>query len=478
MVQMKRASGVLMHVSTLFGDYSIGSLGKNAKKFIDFLSECGFSYWQTLPFCMPDGYNSPYKSFSAFSVNPFFIDLELLFEKGYITNAELSGARQNTPYSCEYERLGKERLDLLKVASKKAPRKEIKDFIKENPHIGSFCRFMALKSANGGKEWQKWTVKEYDDDELFMWEFTQYEFISQWLDIKKYANEHGVKIIGDLPMFVDADSSDVYFDRKSFMLDAKGYPSSVAGVPPDYFSEDGQVWGNPHYNWDVMEKDGFSWWRDRLTHTLTLFDGVRIDHFRGLESFYSIPYGAKNAKKGKWVKAKGREMIDAVRDITECKLIIAEDLGAITPEVEALVKHSTYLSMKVMQFGFLSEEDCDHRPHNYINGCVAYTGTHDNNTLLGYVWELPERDRKMLFNYCGYEGDLHGKYEDNIFRTLFASAAGLTILPIQDLLMFGNNTRMNIPGKSDGNWAFRITEENLRSIDREKFKKLNKLYGR
>ncbi len=475
---MKRASGVLMHISTLFGDYSIGSFGKNARKFVDFLVEGGFSYWQTLPFCMTDKYNSPYKSFSAFSVNPYFIDVEILADKGYITKDDLMGAKQLTPYSCEYKRLYEERFALLAKASKKAPKEAVAAFMQEHPKIAKFCEFMALKTANDNAEWQEWDKDTYDADDLFMWQFTQYEFFEQWLSLKKYANDRGIKIIGDMPMFVDLDSSDVYFDKKSFLLDKDGNPASVAGVPPDYFSADGQVWGNPHYDWDEMEKDGFSWWRARFEHMLTLFDGVRIDHFRGLESYFSIPYGETTAKNGKWVKAKGKQMLDAVRDITEGKLVIAEDLGDITPEVIDLVEYSTFPGMRVMQFGFLSDDDTPHRFHNYINNCIAYTGTHDNNTLLGYVWEMSERDRKHLFAYCGYTGDLHGAYDEAIIRSLYASAAGIVILPIQDLLMFGNDTRINIPGKADGNWEFRITEENLKSVDIKKYKKWHALYGR
>ncbi len=467
-----------MHISTLFGDYSIGSFGKNARNFVDFLADCGFTYWQTLPFCMTDFYNSPYKSFSAFSLNPYFIDVDILCEKGYITNEERNNEKQTTPYSCEYGRLYEKRYKLLASASKKAPRKEVEQFMKNHPHLSKFCEFMALRTANDQKEWQSWTKDTYDKDELFMWQFSQYEFFEQWLALKKYANDKGVMIIGDMPMFVDGDSSDVYFGREQFLLDEDGHPASVAGVPPDYFSADGQVWGNPHYNWDVMEKDGFTWWKDRFNHMLTLFDGVRIDHFRGLESYYSIPYGEKTAKNGKWIKAKGKEMLDAVRDITEGKLVIAEDLGDITQEVLDLVEYSGFPGMRVMQFGFLSEGDTPHRFHNYTPNCVAYTGTHDNNTLLGHVWEMPERDRRHLFDYCGYTGDLHGNYDESIIRTLFASSAGLVILPIQDLLLFGNDTRINIPGRAEGNWEFRITEENLSRVNKERYKKFNKIFGR
>ncbi len=475
---MKRTSGVLMHISTLPGEYSIGSFGKGAKAFVDFLSDCGFTYWQTLPFCMTDAYNSPYKSYSAFSLNPYFIDLEILYEKGYITIEELQSSRQKAPYACEYERLARERLALLSRASKKAPKRRVLEFIEKNPHIAKFCEFMALKTANGGAEWHNFKADTFNEDELFFWQFTQYEFTQQWLDIKAYANSKNIKIIGDMPMFVDIDSSDVYFSREQFLLDKEGRPTSIAGVPPDYFAENGQMWGNPHYDWDAMENDGFSWWRDRLGHMLTLFDGVRVDHFRGLESYFSIPADAENAKSGKWVKAKGREMLDSVKDITDGKLVIAEDLGDITEEVNELVKHSGFPGMRVLQFAFLSPEDTPHRPYNYINNSVAYTGTHDNNTLLGYVWEMPEGERERLFAYCGYKGDLHGDYSDAIIRTMLASAAGAVIFPIQDLLHFGSDTRINIPGKSTGNWSFRITEKNLSSVDRDYYKKLNELYGR
>ncbi len=475
---MKRSSGVLMHISTLFGKYSIGSFGKEAREFVDFLSDAGFTYWQTLPFCITDSYNSPYKSYSAFSLNPYFIDLEILYEKGYISLADLEHAKQKTPHACEYDRLSRERMPLLAKAAMKAPRDKVEAFIAEHPKIAEFCEFMAIRSANGNSSWQDFKALSYSEDELFVWQFTQYEFFVQWMELKSYANAKGIKIIGDMPMFVDIDSSDVYFSKDQFLLDGEGNPKSIAGVPPDYFAEDGQMWGNPHYDWDAMEKDGFSWWRERFDHMLTLFDGVRVDHFRGLESYFSIPYGAKSAKDGKWIKAKGREMLDAVKDITVGRLIIAEDLGDITEEVNELVKYSTFPGMRVLQFGFLSHEDTTHRPHNYINNSVAYTGTHDNSTLLGYVWEMPEDARRHLFDYCGYKGDLHGNYADSIIRTMLASASGTVILPIQDLLLFGNDTRINIPGKSSGNWAFRITKENLHAIDKAYYKHLNELYGR
>ncbi len=475
---MKRSSGVLMHISSLPGDYSIGSFGRNAKEFIDLIADCGFSWWQVLPFYMADEYNSPYQSYSAFSSNPYFIDLEILYNKNYIDKTDLENARQKTPYACEYDRLKKERLPLLLKASLKAPKNKVEEFISEHPYIDEFCRFMALKEANDNCAWNEWTNQNFDDELYFMWKFIEYEFFEQWLDLKKYANDKGIKIIGDIPIYVAYDSSDVYYHKDMFMLDKENIPISVAGVPPDYFSADGQLWGNPLYDWDELEKDNFSWWKNRLNHVLSLFDGVRIDHFRGLESFWSVPYTAKTAKEGKWVKAKGEVFIDAIKSISKDKLIIAEDLGEITPAVEKLVEYSGFPGMRVFQFGFLSDGDNPHKCHNYTKNSIAYTGTHDNNTLLGYVWELDERNRKNMLEYCGYTETNWDNCYSSIIRTIFASSAGLVILPIQDLLLYGSDTRLNVPGRAEGNWSFRVTKEQLGNISKEQYKKFNTLFNR
>jgi len=476
--KMKRSSGVLMHVSTLFGDYSIGSFGENARYFIDFLEKSGFSYWQVLPFYMADEYNSPYQSYSAFSANPYFIDLDILEKKNYISKEDIEKAKQETPYSCEYDRLKKERLDLLFKASLNAPREEINSFIEKHPYVAEFCKFMALKQANDEKPWIECTTDNINEDILFMWKFIQYEFFTEWQEIKEYANSKNIKIIGDIPIYVAYDSSDVYFHKELFQLDKENIPTAVAGVPPDYFCADGQLWGNPLYDWDKMEADDFKWWKDRLTHMLSLFDGVRIDHFRGLESYWSVPYGAKTARDGKWEKAKGEAFIDAIKSVADDKLIIAEDLGDITEEVEKLVDYSGFPGMKVFQFGFLSDGDSPHKCHNYKNNSIAYTGTHDNNTLLGYVWELDDKNRKNMLEYCGYFDDNWDNCYDSIIRTIFSSSAGLIIFPVQDLLLYGSDTRLNVPGRAEGNWAYRITKEQLDGIDTEKYKKLNKIYNR
>ncbi|MBR6807264.1 MAG: 4-alpha-glucanotransferase [Clostridia bacterium] len=477
---MERKSGVLMHITSLFGDYSAGSFGDEAKYFIDFLVDSGFSYWQVLPFCMADEYNSPYKSFSAFSGNPFFIDLPTLYKKGLITKSELEASRQKEPYACEFDRLRRERFALLtKAALRVKDRGEVEAFIDGNSYLEAFCRFMALKEANGGEDvpWDKWTVEEYDADTLFAWKFMQYEFFTQWAEIKKYANDRGIGLIGDIPIYVAQDSSDVWSRPDMFKLDRNGQPTAVAGCSPDYFSEDGQMWGNPLYNWAEMKKDGYAWWCDRMRHMASMFDAVRIDHFRGFESYWSIPAGAETAKAGKWIKGPGLPFVKAIKKAVGDTLIIAEDLGDITPEVYKMVKDSGLPGMRVFQFGFLGDDNSPHMPHNYPNNCVAYTGTHDNNTLLGYLWELDDDTRKTMLDYVGHTGDW-GLGWKSVIRTVLASHAGLVVMPIQDLLGYGRDTRLNVPGKADGNWSYRITKAQLDSIDREYYKKLNRMYAR
>lgn len=475
---MKRKSGVLMHVSSLWGNYSEGSLGKEAREWIDFLVSGGFSVWQVLPFCLPDDCNSPYKSFGAFSVNPYFIDLPTLKENGLLTDDELKAAEQKAPYACEFERLNRERLPLLaKAASRVKNWAPIAAFLEAHPQTADFCRFMALKEANNGKAWNEWTVNTPDEATWRTWQFAQYEFFRQWSELKAYANARGVAIVGDIPIYVAYDSSDVWANRDLFLLDQRNRPTAVAGVPPDYFCADGQLWGNPLYNWKRMRQDGFAWWRARMSFMLELFDGVRIDHFRGLESYFSIPANETTARNGTWKKGPGMSLIRALQPLCQDKLIIAEDLGDITPAVQKLVKDSGFPGMRVLQFAFLADENSPHLPHNYDNNCVAYTGTHDNNTLLGYIWEQSDATRQRIMEYCGYSGDWDACY-DAILRTVLASHAGLLMLPIQDLLQYGSDTRLNIPGQSAGNWSYRITKEQLNRLSGRKFMKWNRLYGR
>lgn len=475
---MKRKSGVLMHVSSLPGKYSGGSFGEGAKAFIDFLEECGFSYWQVLPFCPVDEYNSPYKSYSTFAGNPYFIDLEVLCKKGLVTEEELKASEQETPYLCEFERLATERFDLLLAASKRAKnRDEIELFARENPYIESFCEFMALKSANNSEQWQRWTKTQCDPEELFMWKFIQFEFFKQWMKIKEYANDKGIGIIGDIPFYVSPDSADVWANRDFFQLDEKGYPTSVAGVPPDYFAEDGQLWGNPLYNWERMKAEDYKWWIDRIQWMLRMFDGLRIDHFRAFEAYWAVDASEKTARNGKWITGPGMEVVSKIRDAAGDKLIIAEDLGHITKEVEALVEESGFHGMRVFQFGFFGGES-SHLPHNYKEKCIAYSGTHDNNTLLGYLWELDDKSRRDMLEYCGYTDPDWTQGIPQMLRTIWRSNAGKVMFTIQDLLGFGADTRLNFPGRAENNWRYRVTKEQLDTIDKKRFKRLNELYFR
>lgn len=478
-----RKSGILMHISTLPGDWSCGSFGAEAISFVDFLSDAGFSMWQTLPFNWPDVNGSPYKSLSGFAGNPFFIDLPTLFKKGLITAAELAGAKQESPYLCEYERLFKERLTLLMKAASRVPEKQRADIdarIREMPEIYNFCRFMTERggSAANGDNANGDNKCTCASELLFAHEFIQYEFLEEWLAVKAYANSKGIEIIGDIPIYTDLDSADVWAHPEAFMLDPEtGKPTAVAGVPPDYFAKDGQLWGNPLYNWDNMKADGFSWWKARIQHQLTLFDGVRIDHFRGFSAFWAVPAGAATAKEGRWVKGPGKEFVEELKKEAGDRLIIAEDLGDIDDDVRELLRETGLPGMRVFQFAFLSDEN-PHLPHNYPENVVAYTGTHDNNTLLGYIFDMSDSDRSRMLDYIGYPGS-DGKYAcPYIIKTLMRSPAERVIFPVQDLLEYGMDTRMNTPGKAAGNWAIRFTREQLSSIDRAYWKRQNEMYGR
>ncbi len=476
---MKRKSGVLLHISSLPSGYGIGSLGRSAYEFVDLLKRGGFSVWQTLPFCMTDEYNSPYKSRASLGVNPYLLDLETLHGEGLITDEELDDASEESPYLCEYERLSKTRLPLLKrvagrIGKNTEKYKKIKEFIKENEYLSDVALFLSLEEKNDFRPWQEWCDITPDPDTLFFYEFVQYEFFTEWLGIKKYANENGIEIIGDLPFYVDLNSADVYFNPEIFKLDSRGYPTALSGVPPDAFSEDGQLWGNPLYDFKKMKESGFAFFKTRLRHMLTLFDGVRIDHFRAIESYYSIPIGA-TAKEGRWIKGPGRALVDAIREVAGEKLIIAEDLGVITEKVHSLLRYSGFPGMRVLQFAFSEGKDNLHMPHNYNENVVAYTGTHDNNTTLGYIYEVSDWERERIFRYINCSND------DSVLsavKTVLRSSAGIAIIPIQDLLFYGKDTRMNTPGVPCGNWEYRVAREQLSIINWDMWRELNILYGR
>ena len=478
---MKRTSGVLLHVSSLWGEYGCGSFGAAAREFIDFLSDAGFGLWQVLPFGVVDEYGSPYKSHSSFGGNPFFIDLEELHKNGLINADELSSARQNSPYLCELERLESERFELLSKAASRLSVGEIEKveaFIKGEPYLEKFARFMALRAANNNAEWCDFVTDEIDEKIYFAWCFIQYEFRRQWQAVRDYAAEKGIKIVGDLPIYVSYDSADVYFEKENFLLDKRERPTAIAGVPPDDFAEDGQVWGNPLYDWKHLKKTDYAFWTDRLAYNLSLFDGVRIDHFRAIDAYFSIPAGAETAKDGKWIKGPGKSLVNKINEVAGDAIIIAEDLGVITDSVRALVDYSGFATTRVLQFGFPASPDNVYKPHNYPKNSAAYTGTHDNNTLLGYVWEISPEARRELFDYCGYAGEDFSEGCRSIIRAMLASHADIVIIPIQDLLVYGRDTRMNTPGRADANWRYRLTREQLDTVDREKYKHLNRIFGR
>lgn len=498
----KRSSGVLMHISSLPGEFGIGSFGREAEKFIDMLSETGCSYWQVLPFGPTDEYNSPYASISAFAGNPNFIDLERLKEDGLLTENELVDQKYANPYTSAFEFLNIKRIPVLYKAYMRIDheyRKKIVQFEEDNKDwLPDYALYMIIKEANLGKEWYEWededlkmhrpkavaeAKEKYADTVMFM-EFIQYVFYSQWQKVRDYADEKGVEIIGDLPMYVSRSSSDVWSNRNLFDLAEDGEPKCVAGVPPDYFSELGQKWGNPLYNWNAMKDTGYDWWIRRLKASFKLFHAVRIDHFRAFSAYWAVPFEAETAKEGQWRKGPGMDFFNKVKDVFGDAKIIAEDLGIIDDGVVQLIKDTGFPCMRVMQFGFLEDADNMHLPHNFPKNSVAYTGTHDNNTMLGWLWEASPENRKHALDYAYYQGNdwAEGGWNSGsvhaIINSLWQSPANLVIVPIQDLCGFGSDTKMNMPGVPNGNWAFRITREHLNNIDKEWLKNLNRTYYR
>ena len=498
---LKRSSGVLMHISSLPGDYGIGTFGKKAKEFIDFLSKSGVKYWQVLPFGPTDSYNSPYASLSAFAGNINFIDPEELFIEGLLTESELKAEKYANPYTAAFEFLNIRKVPLLYKAYSRIDdeyKLKVKAFAEENESwLKDYALYTVLKEVNLQKDWFDWEdeslklhEKEAVDEALIKYkdtvefiEFMQYLFYSQWEKIREYAKEMDVKIIGDLPMYVSLSSSDVWANKKNFDLNEDGKPNCVAGVPPDYFSAEGQKWGNPLYNWDEMKKDGYSWWMERLKASFTLFDIVRIDHFRAFSAYWSVPEDAPTAVTGKWIDGPGMDFFSKVIAKFGDERIIAEDLGIIDDGVIKLIEETNFPCMRVMQFGF-DFEDNMHLPHNHPRNSVAYTGTHDNNTALGYLWEATPEERAYVLDYCNFPGGdwaLGGFNNTSVkamIKTLWSSPANLAVVPIQDLCGFGKDTKMNVPGVPNGNWAFRISEEQLKCIDTKWIKNLNKTYHR
>ncbi len=488
-----------MNISSLPSPFSTGVFGKEAYDFADSIKEMGFSKWQVLPLGPIDRGNSPYTADSAFAGNVLFIDPRALFDDGLITEEELESCfYKGSVYACDYDFARETKTAVLKAAfSRITPElsKKLDKFCEKNPWLSDYALFLAIKENKNGAPWWEFgelssykTAKKREGEfETRFYKFCQFVFFEQWQKLKSYANRKGVEIIGDMPIYVAPDSCDVWAHPDLFWLDQKTYaPIKVAGCPPDYFSEDGQLWGNPIYNWDKMEQDGFRWWIERISSALALYDTVRIDHFRGMASYWAIPADAKSAKEGHWEKGPAKKLFDAINKAIKNPFIIAEDLGTFGEDVIELLDYTKFPGMRVIQFAFADEGDrnCTHLPHNYPKNCLAYVGTHDNNTLLGWLWEASEQERRFALDYCGFKGDNWGeggKYAPacrSIIEAVFRSPADTAIIAVQDLLGYGADARMNIPGVPDKNWGFRATKEALADIDRNYFKRINRVFGR
>ena len=488
-----------MNISSLPGEFGIGGFGKEALGFVDTIKKMGFSKWQVLPLGPIDRENSPYTADSAFAGNILFIDPRQLFDEGLITEAELDLCRYSgSVYVSDYAFARETKSAVLKAAFDNITpdiSKKLDEFCDENPWLCDYALFLAIKEAEGGAPWWEWdklssykTAKKLEDQfDTRFYKFCQFIFFEQWQKLKAYANQKGVEIIGDMPIYVAPDSCDVWSHPDQFWIDQKTYaPIKVAGCPPDYFSEDGQLWGNPIYNWEKMEKDGFKWWIERIKSALALYDTVRIDHFRGMASYWAIPADAKSAKEGHWEKGPSKKLFDAINKAIENPSIIAEDLGSFGEDVVELLEYTKFPGMRVIQFAFSDEGDrnCTHLPHNYPKNCLAYVGTHDNNTLLGWLWESDGNQRRFALDYCGFKGDNWGeggKYAPAcraIIETVWKSPANTAIIAVQDILGYGADARMNIPGVPDKNWGFRATKEALDDIDFGYFSRINRVFGR
>ncbi len=492
-----RSAGVLMHISSLPGKYGIGNLGRPARDFADKLAEMGMAAWQVLPVGPTDFFNSPYASLSAFAGNPSFIDPETLFDDGLITREELRACEVDSPYSADYAAVHEWLMPTLKKAFARADRElreKVAAFAAENDWLPDYALFRALREKTG-LPWQQWNdglrLREPKalkkalaelSDEVEFYCFVQYEFFSQWDALKNYANSVGVSIIGDMPIYLNLDSADVWAAPSLFSLSSDLRQKTCAGVPPDYFCEDGQKWGNPLYDWKAMKKDSYSWWIRRIRHSLRLYDAVRIDHFRGFSSYWEVPVN-KSARYGKWRKGPGLDLWRAVEKAIPHAAIIAEDLGAEDEAVPKLLRDTGFPGMSVMQFAFIDSGDNIHLPHNYTKNTVAYTGTHDNNTMVGWLWEADEGSRRYALDYCGFNGDwgqggAQSPVIKSVIRTLWRSGAVLTVVQLQDLCGYGGDARMNRPGVAEGNWSFRATKEAIDSIDAAFIRGITELYRR
>ncbi len=499
-MKFERSAGILLHPTSLPGKFGIGDLGSEAYRFVDFLVEAGQKLWQVFPLG-PTGYgDSPYQCFSAFAGNPLLISPEILIEEGLLSEETLSDIPESDAAKIDFGKVIEYKKLLFKKAYstfKTRPDRlntEFKAFCNEQKEwLEDFSLFMACKDFHGGSVWSSWerglihrdkqTLDEWKkklSDDIQYHKFTQFNFFRQWKALRKYANEKGIKIIGDMPIFIAYDSSDLWANKELFTVDEEGKLTFVAGVPPDYFSATGQLWGNPLYKWDVMEKDDFLWWRKRFSSLFSLVDIVRIDHFRGFEAYWKIPGDAKTAQTGKWVKAPGEKLFRSSKKHLGDLPILAEDLGVITPPVEKLRDEFGFPGMKVLQFAFGTKMETKFLPHNYIPDCVVYTGTHDNDTTKAYFDKEKLNSGKTDIyehaqKYLNYFGD---DILSELIRTAYASVAVFVIIPMQDILNLGGEARMNFPSTTGGNWTWRFTWDQIDENLAKHYYGLTQLYER
>ena len=467
-----------MPISSLPSPYGIGTLGKTAYDWIDFLKESGQSWWQILPLGPTSYGDSPYQSFSSAAGNPYLIDLDMLVEEGLLEKKDLSGINWGeNPERVDYGAIFNFRFSVLYKAylkGKDTLKEEFEAFRKENEEwVEDYALFMSLKKHFDMKSWLDWsdekarkrdeeTLKSYREtlsDDISYYAFLQFLFFRQWNNLRSYAKKNNIGIIGDIPIYVSLDSADVWKDPEMFQLDENYVPEEVSGVPPDYLNEDGQLWGNPLYAWDKMEEDGYKWWKKRIGYASRLYDMIRFDHFRGLESYYAIPFGEKTARKGRWVKGPGRSFTDAMNEAFPLIHFNAEDLGYMSQEVIELLAASTWPGMKILMFAFDPREEGQEKPEEYKENIVCYTGTHDNTTLLGWLESLPEEIMEPLVEKFGTSDLKSLAFE--IIKEGEKSKSFLMVVPIQDWIGMGKEARINTPGTASGNWHWRLKSMDL-----------------
>ena len=490
---MERKSGVLMHISSLPSPWGIGTFGREAYAFADFLRASGQTYWQLLPLG-PTGYgDSPYQSFSTFAGNPYFIDLALLEEDGLLEAAEYTEIDWGEdPARTDYGKIYENRFSVLRQAFRRGwprDREAVEAFASENPWLPDYALFMALKEHFAGQSWLSWPedirlrrpeamdrYREALREEIDFHSYLQFLFFRQWDALRDYIHAQGLKIIGDIPIYVAMDSADVWSAPEYFQLGEDCVPKSVAGVPPDDFTEDGQLWGNPLYDYDRMKAEGFGWWIRRVGGAGKLFDVIRIDHFRGIESYWAVPYGAATAKGGTWRKGPGMDLVGAITGWFPELQIIAEDLGYLTPAVKELLKDSGLPGMKVLEFAFDSREPSDYLPHTYDKNCVCYVGTHDNETVMEWRDSAAPEDYANAVDYLGLH-EAEGIHWGMI-RGGMSSVADTFVVQMQDILGLGAESRMNTPGKEQGNWQWRLPAGSLTKDLAERLHRTTRRYGR